>query len=105
MRKIVHPVCVCCRKNQPEYESQQWPTIRVCYRCLYELTSWFIDSLNQDLLDHNPLTEELFGNVFHGGSLPNDSQYTIWYQGRGRSDGASCSMLIQRVDNFFEQNG
>lgn len=104
MNRIVHPECVGCG-GRPEFESSLWPRIQVCYPCLYNMTSWFAQRMSLNLLDANPLTEELFGNVFQGGTLPNDSQYTIWHRGVGRALGSSEQKLIRRVDKKFRSGG
>lgn len=64
-------------------------------------TATYLIHDHPSVLDANPLLEELFDSVFTGGTLPNDSQYKVWYRTHRNIIGSMSEALIQRVENFL----
>lgn len=92
MKKITHPKCCGCGAGNPKFNSERFPALRVCYRCLYETATWF--DRNGLLLDSNPLVTELFDGVFEGGILTED-RFQVWCKSDlGQS--ASYYKLVRR---------
>lgn len=60
MKKIARPVCGSCGTTA-EYESEDRPTLRLCYRCVYQAATWMVKN---QFADGNPLLMELADGVF-----------------------------------------
>lgn len=64
MRRIQPPKCTCCTTRAAMYESDVWPTVRLCLDCRNHIVEYFFQF---DCVYHgNPLAIELFGTEDNG---------------------------------------
>lgn len=61
--------CIC--GSYPQFESDLWPSIKLCGTCESKLQTYFINHM-PDLLDGNPLAADLLGVELIG------DRYRIW---------------------------
>lgn len=90
MRKVAQPVCDCCGKRYPEFESEFW-SLRLCYQCVRMAATYLH---RNDLLIPNTLSEELFLGVWRN----DDSKYEVVVESTLASN-ASSFLWIDRVQS------
>lgn len=99
MKKVVHPECCGCGTLNPQFISERFPSIRVCYVCLTKCAGYLRD---RGCLVSNPLTQELFDGVFSGGTVPLENQYTVIVKSEIGNNSFSY-LLIDRVPELVEK--
>ena len=73
MRRIPIPICTCCNKSRAEWESERWPTVRLCYVCSRELAQHIVEVIQ--VVDGNPILIELAKGV---NPVTQDGRYYFW---------------------------
>lgn len=94
MQRIWPKKCDGCDRT-PEFESELFGT-RLCYECIRCVASWLV---KHDLLEGNPLAQELLDGVWgadSGGSIPQPNQYSVWYN-TPHMFSSSSHRLVERI--------
>lgn len=72
MKRIRPPSCICCPANAI-FESESWPSLRLCHECWRKVCEYIID---QAKVTHgNPILLELIGGTDNGET---DSKIRYW---------------------------
>lgn len=72
MRRIVPPVCTVCRGANALYESDAWPTLKICHVCKSAAVEFIYRT---GILHGNPLLAELAAGLDNG---DREDSFRIW---------------------------
>ncbi len=80
------------------YQSERWPTVRLCYSCVSRVLTWLALS---DLSDGNPFAIELAKDVFPMREWMGQRYYEAW--GPSQYGGSNCySTYAINLERKFE---
>ena len=80
MKKIPIPKCVCCRTATAVWESERWPTVKLCYPCTRETAQIIVQRIG--VKDGNPILLELVRGL---DTATRAGSYRFWIENRDRS--------------------
>lgn len=92
MKKIQ---CSGCVGGVASYQSERWPSLRLCYTCVSKVLTWLILS---DLADGNPFAIELADGVFPRREWQGHEYIEVW--GPSVYGNASSSYAVNLEKSF-----
>lgn len=61
MLRIKPERCTCCESATPEFASEAWPSVRLCFRCLRDTIRYIVEDIG--ITDGNPILLEFMMGV------------------------------------------
>ena len=84
MRRLVPPVCTVCHSSNAGYESDAWPTLKICAKCRGAAVEFIYRT---GIMHGNPLLAELAAGLDNGDRedafriwLPRPNQTSTYYE-------------------------